>query len=347
MEADLFNPSRLIRRAVLFWLSFLLTLASIVIAYLNLKQGSSTLMWGYDVLFALFSAYICYHSYNTHCRQIVIEIYSYALIVVIALGVSLHSIHHGMLIWASLFPLMFYLLLGTNKGIRATSVGIVLVLSATVFKMLQYHGEFHIYILVNFLLCYLCIWVVSHIIEVKRTLSDSSLQQLASRDSLTGVYNRHALVYNFERYRRKSVQLPMSLLILDLDYFKQVNDQYGHDVGDKVLMQAAALIDACSDENPVYRIGGEEFCIALRNTSNEEALQKAERIRKAIEECDFFSTENPIALTASIGVYQCDPFSSLEKVLHIADMELYKAKKNGRNQVMAYQDNEQVITESL
>lgn len=346
MEADIFNPSQQIRRAVLFWLSLLLTFAAIVIAYLNITLGSFQLMWGYDILFALFSGCVCFQTYYNHCRQLVIEIYAYALIGAIALGVALHSIHHGMLIWASLFPLMFYLLLGTKKGVIATTIGIVLVLSAAVFKMLQYHGVFHPYILVNFILCYLCIWVVSHILEVKRARSDSSLQQLASRDALTGVYNRHALVHNFERYRHNNIQQPMALLILDLDFFKQVNDQYGHDVGDKVLIQAAALIDKHSDENPVYRIGGEEFCVALRNTSNKEALYKAERIRKAIEDYHFFSAEKPIALTASIGVYQCDPFNSLEKVLHIADMELYKAKKNGRNQVMAYQDNEQAIAES-
>ncbi|EGU46389.1 diguanylate cyclase [Vibrio ichthyoenteri ATCC 700023] len=343
MEPDIFNPSLHIRRAVLFWLSLFLTIASTIMAILSINLAQSLFMPAYEGLFALFSAYICYKTYRNNCRQYVVDIYAYSLILMIAIGVSVHSIRHGMLIWASLFPLMFYLLLGTQKGTVATSIGMITLVTATAYKMLQHQNAIHPYLLANFVLCYLCIWVVSYIIQVKRSHSDTSLGQLASRDSLTGVYNRHALVHHFSRFRQQSQPMPMSLLILDLDYFKQVNDKHGHDVGDKVLIQAAAVIDAHSDEHSVYRIGGEEFCVALRNTSNGEAMARAELIRKSIEECPFFSEENPIKLTASIGVYQCDPLNSLDKVLHIADMELYRAKKNGRNQVMAYQENEQAI----
>jgi diguanylate cyclase (GGDEF)-like protein len=119
-----------------------------------------------------------------------------------------------------------------------------------------------------------------------------------------------------------------------LDFFKQVNDQYGHDVGDKVLVETAALLDALSDEHLVYRIGGEEFCIALHDSDLLQATYKAEQIRHAIERYDFNGAEVAIKLTASIGVYQCHHFDSLESVLKEADKELYKAKKNGRNQVM-------------
>ena len=100
------------------------------------------------------------------------------------------------------------------------------------------------------------------------------------------------------------------------------------------MIQTAALIDALSDEHLVYRIGGEEFCIALHNANVAQATRKAEQIRSAIEKFSFNDSTTPISLTTSIGVYQCDHYKDLESVLRKADKELYKAKKNGRNQIM-------------
>ncbi|MFD2015598.1 GGDEF domain-containing protein [Vibrio olivae] len=180
-------------------------------------------------------------------------------------------------------------------------------------------------------------------LEEKRDYSENSLGELASRDALTGVYNRHALIHNFETYRTQVDQQPMALLILDLDFFKSINDRFGHPTGDKVLVQTASLIDGLSGENLVYRIGGEEFCVALPNVSTNKAKQKAEHLRSAIEAFEFNDKETPIKLTASIGVYQCNRLISLEDVLKKADNELYRAKQNGRNQVMVscFEDHQQ------
>ena len=344
MEEDLFNTARYLRRAVLLWLSFILAGASIVITFLNLTLHQPILLISIEVLFGFFSALMCFYTYRNYYSKWLSTLYCYTWIIVVTINTSYSQTYHGAFIWATVFPLMFYLVLGRKHGSLATLIGLIFTSMATLYRAQQINDEVNTYISMNFLLCYLCIWAITHTIEVKRNSSDQSLGQLASRDSLTGVYNRHALVHHFGANRTETKQHPMSLLILDLDFFKSVNDQHGHDVGDKVLIQAANLIDTYSGEHAVYRIGGEEFCITLKDTGKEKAIEKAERIRKAIAEFNFSPIEKAISLTASIGVYQYTAQDKLESVLQMADVELYKAKKNGRNQVMVNISTEQMLS---
>ncbi|KJY81543.1 diguanylate cyclase [Vibrio galatheae] len=334
MELDIFNPSQQLRRAVLFWLSLLLAVVSLSISSYYLVTQQYTTHHFIETAFGLFSAYIAYYTYKQSISKVFSTAYVIGLIGVIGFATYSYPIHYGVFIWACLFPVLSYLILGRRSGVIATSVGFVTLVYLISSKLFSGEVEGSYQLVINFTLAFVAIWLTSHVLEVKRRVSESSLGQLASRDALTGVYNRHALVHNFSRYRNESVKLPLSLLILDLDFFKAVNDQYGHDVGDKVLVQTAALIDELSDEHLVYRIGGEEFCIALHNTAVNESKQKAEQIRNTIEGFAFNDSSEPIALTASIGVYQCDHYADLESVLKEADKELYRAKQNGRNQVM-------------
>jgi diguanylate cyclase (GGDEF)-like protein len=340
MELDIFNPTRQLRRAVLFWLSIALAFLALVIAYLNTFHGGYYLLAATQVASCLFSLYVAYTSYKGDTSLTIANSFVYILIGVVALATFVHPIEHGSFIWSLLFPVLFYLILGRRYGFVSSGVGFTIVAMLVMHKTYNNGALNFAELSVNFSLAYLCIWLASHILEVKRKTSETSLGQLASRDALTGVYNRHALIHNFERYRSESAKVPLSLLILDLDYFKSVNDQYGHDAGDRVLVQTAALIDSFCDEHLVYRIGGEEFCIALHNTEVKHAMYKAEIIRIGIEQYTFNDKDNPIKLTASIGIYQCDHYKCLEDVLREADKELYKAKSNGRNQVMVCNQDE-------
>ncbi|KOO13451.1 diguanylate cyclase [Vibrio xuii] len=340
MELDIFNPTRQLRRAVLFWLSIALAFLALVIAYLNTFHGGYYLLAATQVASCLFSLYVAYTSYKGDTSLTIANSFVYILIGVVALATFVHPIEHGSFIWSLLFPVLFYLILGRRNGFVSSGVGFTIVAILVMHKTYNNGALNFTELSVNFSLAYLCIWLASHILEVKRKTSETSLGQLASRDALTGVYNRHALIHNFERYRSESAKVPLSLLILDLDYFKSVNDQHGHDAGDRVLVQTAALIDSFCDEHLVYRIGGEEFCIALHNTEVKHAMYKAEIIRIGIEQYTFNDKDNPIKLTASIGIYQCDHYKCLEDVLREADKELYKAKSNGRNQVMVCNQDE-------
>ncbi|GAB2661649.1 GGDEF domain-containing protein [Vibrio panuliri] len=334
MDLDIFNPSRHLRRAVLFWLSMFLSGAAFIVSYLSITTGSYAVFPIVEISFGIFSAYICYLTFYDKATHPLRKAYVWLFMATIISGVIIHPLSHGVYVWANLFPIMGYLILGKRSATIVSPFGLFVLTCLLLMKISQQPLISHAHLLVNFVLCYLCVWAAAHILEVKRTVSETSLGQLASRDALTGVYNRHALIHNFERYRQESQKLPLSLLILDLDHFKQVNDKHGHDVGDQVLAQTAALIDAFSNEHLVYRIGGEEFCIAFHDTTLKQATVKAEQIRIAIENHTFSVKETSIMLTASIGVYQCHHFNSLQCVLKKADAELYRAKKSGRNQVM-------------
>jgi diguanylate cyclase (GGDEF)-like protein len=164
------------------------------------------------------------------------------------------------------------------------------------------------------------------------------LERLAHTDSLTGLYNRRIFMQRLEeeveRVRRHGKAL--SVLIFDLDFFKQVNDTYGHDTGDVVLVAVARLATEAKRVSDVAaRLGGEEFALLLPETDQQGAVQLAQRLRSAIEKNLYLSTSGtPVRVTASIGVATASAEADeIEKLLSLADRQLYRAKNNGRNRV--------------
>jgi len=162
------------------------------------------------------------------------------------------------------------------------------------------------------------------------TRSEQSLRHLASVDPLTEVLNRRSF---FEQ--ASAIQGPVSVLMLDLDRFKTINDRYGHATGDRVIVTFAQLLrDALRRDDLLGRMGGEEFAIVLPGVVRERALEVAERIRAACEAENVVSdTGFRVRLTVSIGVAEGDG-ASLVELMKLADMAMYQAKENGRNQVV-------------
>jgi two-component system cell cycle response regulator len=164
------------------------------------------------------------------------------------------------------------------------------------------------------------------------------LRDLAVRDSLTGLYNhRHAmelLAAEFGRVGRYAAGV--SLLMLDLDQFKRINDEHGHPAGDSVLKETARLIqETLRSVDVVGRYGGEEFVALLPHTSPEEAAATAERIRRRVEGHVFWFGTSPLHVTVSIGVasYPSSEVDSPQALVREADRALYRAKEAGRNRV--------------
>ncbi|UTF58814.1 sensor domain-containing diguanylate cyclase [Gilvimarinus sp. DA14] len=175
------------------------------------------------------------------------------------------------------------------------------------------------------------IWVASNITE--RHKLAQQLQYLSETDELTGVYNRRKLLHELNLRLAESLryQLPFSLIIFDIDFFKRVNDRYGHIAGDSVLQEMSNL---CREQlraaDILGRLGGEEFALALPNTRLEEACQTAERFRRLID-AHAFSIGAHVSI--SLGIAEFDGTDTkIENLLKRADSALYKAKKNGRNQ---------------
>jgi diguanylate cyclase (GGDEF)-like protein len=176
--------------------------------------------------------------------------------------------------------------------------------------------------------------------------ANDELRDLAHQDSLTGLANRRAaddrLAVEMSRHRRSRQCL--SLMLIDIDHFKQVNDTWGHAAGDAVLKAVAlALEDACRAADGVARVGGEEFMVLMPETLPQGARIVAEKVRKAIAAI----TDAPALVTVSIGlVSHAEGYVDAEAVLRDADGALYAAKQGGRNRVVVAQDIEATTTAS-
>ncbi len=162
--------------------------------------------------------------------------------------------------------------------------------------------------------------------------------QSSYTDPLTGVYNRTALHNVFQREWKlaKRQGLPLSILVLDVDRFKQVNDTYGHVTGDRVLVKiAACLKQAVRSSDMIFRYGGEEFVILLSNTYPEGAKLLAERLLRTIRSMDCSDIAPNFRITASIGVATLNHVEeTAEQVFKRADEALYQAKRQGRDRVV-------------
>lgn len=163
------------------------------------------------------------------------------------------------------------------------------------------------------------------------------LQDQASIDGLTGIYNRREFEYRFKQIlktaERKSA--PLSLLLLDIDHFKTINDSYGHPAGDAVLRNVAAclreIIRPC---DVLARIGGEEFAVLIDDLGQEQSLDVAERMRQGIRDCVTLYDGQVMTVTTSIGIsHYPDQGSNKEELIGVADKMLYRAKQGGRDQI--------------
>ncbi|UTF60962.1 GGDEF domain-containing protein [Gilvimarinus sp. DA14] len=159
--------------------------------------------------------------------------------------------------------------------------------------------------------------------------------RMALIDPLTQVGNRAALDRALEREHQllqRSGQ-PFALLMIDIDHFKQINDRYGHGVGDKIIASVASTIDEVSrGTDMTFRFGGEEFALILSATGAAGALITAERLRRAVEKVRLLHDGHSICATASIGVSACaEPGEAVSQLIERADAALYKAKRAGRN----------------
>ena len=159
------------------------------------------------------------------------------------------------------------------------------------------------------------------------------LKQIAITDDLTGAFNRRKLneVLRYEMDRAKRRRDTLSILILDIDHFKNVNDTYGHQVGDAVLVEMTKVIRDClRDSDYVIRYGGEEFLACLPKTPSHTAVKVADRLRSIIAEHEFDAVGH---ITASIGIAEYDYGESQDAYISRADQRLYEAKQAGRNRV--------------
>lgn len=182
----------------------------------------------------------------------------------------------------------------------------------------------------------LIIYISHHFI---RDLEQSELQliELATTDGLTGLLNRREGIRRFEQEISQSIRekLPLSVIIIDIDLFKRINDNFGHQTGDEaIVLVSETLVSTLRNYDIICRYGGEEFLIVLPTTALKRAIETAERLRIVVEESEIISEDNnQVELTISLGVSSLKPGDSLDGLVYRADNALYIAKQEGRNQV--------------
>lgn len=161
-------------------------------------------------------------------------------------------------------------------------------------------------------------------------------EQEARQDALTQLNNRRAFVELATQSMNAAARhdRPLSLILMDIDHFKPINDLYGHKTGDEVLVAVAGMLKQyCRASDIVARWGGEEFILLLTETDLKQACNYAERLRQAITEVRLPDADRHVSLTASFGIAGRTPHLSLDRLIEKADVQLYKAKRSGRNRV--------------
>ncbi|WP_457595993.1 diguanylate cyclase [Hydrogenimonas sp.] len=168
-------------------------------------------------------------------------------------------------------------------------------------------------------------------------ISKEKLSKLAEHDALTELYNRRAFSeraeYAIHMARRHGK--PLSLMLMDIDYFKQINDRYGHIVGDRIIRALADILKETRESDIAGRLGGDEFVLLMPDTDRAGAKTIAEKIAQRAREVRIETEKGPVGLTLSCGLYTVlpDRETKLRDLIHFADLALYRAKEKGRNRV--------------
>lgn len=247
---------------------------------------------------------------------------------------------HSVVVYSVIGTLFFYRFKrGKNFGYAIMMIAVLLFIGPIIIQIPSMLNNFNIERIMGTLAILFAlgfILISSGYLGVNLIDENKKLETLATEDPLTGLFNRRglerAMFMTLSSIKRNRHSL--SAIALDIDYFKTINDNYGHDCGDIVLKQIAELIkvdsrgiDACC------RFGGEEFVIIMPNTQQSEAYQVAERLRALIENHNFNIESHKIRVTSSFGVATQIEEIEIESLLKQADKAMYLAKQRGRNKV--------------
>lgn len=282
-------------------------------------QSCAGIVWGLSVLILKVPGELKYELYTL---VILVAVSSVTSVALLPFRTAFISFLIG--IWA--FPLLYFLSLGEIFYLNF-SIGIVILASTLISYQVISTRQF-----------------VDGIEQKLRAsmlaekLDDAlkQLEHLAIYDELTGVYNRRFGLDCLRKEKRIQARHdnPLSIVIIDVDLFKSINDKYGHMVGDEVLIRFAKSIQAALREEGTFcRYGGEEFLLVMPNSSSEQATVVVERLRTAIKQAPYVTDANEICITASFGVAESPPDENIDCAIDRADRALYEAKRKGRDRV--------------
>ena len=331
MDIAALNSTKILRKHVLKWMCLFFGLLSFIFAVFNLSKNHFYIVGGLEVCFSALCFYIFIQLVKNKQRNWYAITVCMTVTLVILCGTFLAPLKNGLFLWVFSLPILYYLLLGRKYGIVLSATLLVMQSSVLLYKLPSpYFSSFNLAL--NLLFIYIIIWVISHVFEGNRAEFSKRLKNLALLDPLTGAGNRLSMSHYFEVEIKDKSQL--YLFLIDLDHFKQINDEYGHDVGDKVLVELATLFRITFAKGYVFRVGGEEFSLMGNFDSAQSALAMAENLRQAVANKYIEANGITINLTASVGVVKYQQLNLAELIAQ-AGKQLYKAKDAGRNAVFS------------
>jgi diguanylate cyclase (GGDEF)-like protein len=320
------------------WLSLITGVIMLFYCFLNVVILNQMTIGTIDAVFGLLNLYIFRSAQQGKIQKWHGHMLIFSLTTTIFYAFYFADLRAGSIYWLLILPPLYCLLAGSKQGLFYT---ILLSIPAitTLFIKSDTTDLFPYRSVLNFVLAYFLSYAICYLYENQNTKSSLLLEKMAFQDPLTDAKNRHALKLFFDNFNKdpedpfQKEQKETRLLIIDIDLFKSVNDEFGHDVGDSVLIEMAKLLRNCTDDDEVYRIGGEEFLIVLKGYESTQAFDFAEKTRKMIENTVFRTHQKNIKITVSIGIAQLKKGQSFREFLRVADKNLYSAKNKGRNLV--------------
>jgi diguanylate cyclase (GGDEF)-like protein len=328
-DVELDKTHRL-RTKVLIWTCGLLGVIGVVLGIINfLYIRPRPVLASMQLGYALLSFWLMRRALSERHQRWEVNLYVAGLTFIVMYAIYISNLLGFLFCWALVLPILYYLMLGKKTATLPTGILLLFVIFDFYIKSPQFFWP----VVVNFSCSYVLIWVISYAYENNRERSENELQTLAQLDPLTQHYNRLALSQRFQS-RSQGSTMPMCILLLDLDYFKAINDTYGHEAGDIVLQDCAKQISSVAGFSDTFRLGGEEFCVLVQVEQITQAVELAESIRRRIADTEFLFENKILSVTTSIGIAQCEANTSLSNVLAEADKQLYLAKDLGRNKVM-------------
>ena len=328
-------PNQYHRRSVLQLLLCVSAVFGFFFSMLNWQDNSALAM--VEMMLAIYSLILLPFARNDHQQIKISLIFLVPLYSMMLYALTSPNSAETVYVWILVIPVLSHLLLGRWLGLVLSLI--FMSIGAFLF-IVRFHDNAAIFNLVatsNVMLAGVATLIFSHVYEVSRTRAHRKLLHLATTDSLTSLANRTRFLDVFERERNHAIRngSDLTLLLLDLDHFKQVNDNHGHDVGDEVLKYVSATIShRLRKTDLACRLGGEEFGVLLPGASLERAISIAETIRKNIADVPYTRADKLIALSVSIGVSEYGQDGrDLESLYAVADGHLYRAKACGRNRI--------------
>lgn len=240
------------------------------------------------------------------------------------------------LLWILLFiPAIVILMLKPKwlTAILTAKMILLIILGTELLNHREFFNEYKMYLFVVYIIG-LLLYMTFTLVYLKQVEITKCYKTLAYTDALTNIHNRRYL----EQFLQRSHDIdpyPLACIMIDIDYFKKINDTYGHDIGDQVIIHLVRIVQDVIDHTGHFiRMGGEEFLIIMTNYSTEEAALLANEIRHKVEITPYHHHEHLIPMTISLGVTSIHQQSRY--FLHQVSTALLQAKKNGRNQVIIY-----------